>query len=53
MAPLFRVLQTNFNYARQTQDLFLQSLTKRGCCLGIAAEPYIILSTVIAERSIL
>ncbi|XP_072766437.1 uncharacterized protein [Anoplolepis gracilipes] len=34
------VLQANLNHARQAQDLFVHTLTERGCGLGIAAEPY-------------
>ncbi|XP_077279449.1 uncharacterized protein LOC143906940 [Temnothorax americanus] len=35
-----RVLQVNLNHARAAQDLFCQVLAKRGCGLGIVAEPY-------------
>ncbi|XP_024889723.1 uncharacterized protein LOC112466071 [Temnothorax curvispinosus] len=35
-----KVLQANLNRCRAAQDLFLQSMAKRGSGLGIVAEPY-------------
>lgn len=37
-----KLLQTNLNHARQTQNLFCNTLRERGIGLAIVAEPHII-----------
>lgn len=34
-----RLLQANLNHARRAQDLFVHTLAKRDCGLGVIAEP--------------